>query len=83
MLLPFKEYVALSHLVLWVAHERKRKRALARAIGAHERMHAAAVDCEVDAANDLGIADGNMEIADLKKSICHDSLLYCTGLGPK
>ena len=71
----------MRDLVLRVAHQRKRERALARAVGAHERMDGAALDCQVDAADDLGVADGDMEIADFKKSVCHGFLTLLYGFG--
>ncbi len=41
------------HLVLAAAHERVRQRRLARTVRAHQRVHLAGADLEVDAAQDL------------------------------
>ena len=38
---------AVGHLVRWVAHDRVAQRALARAVGAHQRVGLATVDREV------------------------------------
>ena len=47
---------------LFIAREHRRERRLARTVGAHDGMHLAGSDLEVDAPQDLLAVDGRMQI---------------------
>jgi hypothetical protein len=51
-----------------MAHERVRERALAGAVGPHDRVDLVRVDRQVDAADDLLIVDGDVQVFDLEQS---------------
>ena len=58
---------ALGHLVLRVAHDRVAERALAGAVGAHQRVRLAAADRQVHAAQDRLAFDGHVQVRDLQR----------------
>ena len=57
---------ALEHLVARLAHDDRRQRALAGAVGAHHGVDLAARHGQIDAAEDLLAADGGAQRADLQ-----------------
>ncbi len=57
--------------VVGVASQDARQSALARAIGAHDSVHFARADCEVDATQYFLAVDSGMEVVDFQKYIVH------------
>ena len=58
---------AAEDLVAGPAHEHVRERGLARAVGAHDRVHLAAAHLEVEAAQDLAPLDTGPQAVDPKR----------------
>ena len=61
------DHLARGHLVGFAAHENLAERALAAAVGAHDRMHLAAIDREIDAFEDVAPTrgrDASVKISD-------------------
>ena len=58
---------AVDDLVARLAHDDRRQRALAGAVGTHHGVHLAARHGEVDAAQDLLAPDGGTQVADLER----------------
>ena len=60
-----EEDLAAHDLVLGVAHDRERERALAGAVRPHDRVDRAALDHQIDAVQDRLSFDADDEVADL------------------
>jgi hypothetical protein len=61
---------APGDLVLGVAHHSVGKCAFARTVAAHQCMHLARTDRQVDAAEDLTSLDGRVQIVNLEEGRC-------------
>ena len=64
--LPAVEHRAAGHLVGRVAGQHLGQRALARAVRAHDGVHLAGVDREVDALEDLLVAGARAQVSDFQ-----------------
>ena len=64
--------------------ERVGQRALAGAVRAHQRMHLARVDCQIDAVQDLLTIDGDPQVVDQERwsliDVTHDDTAHPTCL---
>ena len=69
--LPVEQHLPAGDLVPRVACQRVRQGALARAVGAHERVHLALRHLEVDALQDGRVLDGDLEVGDLQDGVSH------------
>jgi hypothetical protein len=67
--LPVEGHLAAGHLVRRVPGEHLRERALARAVRPHDGVHLARVHGEVDAVEDLLVADGGRQILDIEHGV--------------
>ena len=67
--------VAAGHLVLRVAGQRTRQRALARAVRPHDGVHLAGVDGEVDPLEDLLAFGPNLQILDSQHAMSSRRIL--------
>ena len=64
---PSSRTLPLRDLVLGMAHQRVGQRALARAVAAHQRVHLARADGQVDPAQDLTPLDGDVQVLDFEQ----------------
>ena len=61
------EHFAARHLIFRVPRERAGQRALAGAVGPHDRVDLALADREVDALEDLLVVDFDLQVPDFEK----------------
>ena len=65
--LTLEQNPAVGHLEAGVTHDRVGERRLAGPVRTHQRVDLALADLEIEAAEDLLLADADMEIADLEQ----------------
>ena len=61
--LTVEDHFAFGHLIFGIAHQDVGERRFARAVGAHEHVHFAIANGEIDAAKYFFAFDGGVEVA--------------------